>query len=316
LTGDISVIIPTYSRSDLIGSCLDGLDRQSLSPLEVIVVDQSPDSLTRKAIEGRPQGPAPVRYLHSDRVGVSLARNIGVRTSRGSILAFTEDDAVPDSSWLESLAAALARTEPPAGLVGGRLLPLWEKPKPRWYPVSHEYLLGIFDPGGGLAPFPQDSLPMTGNMAVYREVFDRIRGFNEQVGPRSGWRISGEDSLFAWKAIEAGIPIYYQPEAIVHHRIPAIRMSRRFILERCWREGISLLDIEEKRGILTAERLRGHVRGHRRHVLRRAASLAASPSLSPWNDQRVMESLCYMAISASIVRRGRHLLAQLTPARP
>ena len=50
LSEGISVIIPTYCRADVIGECLDALDRQSLPPLEVIVVDQSPDTMTRDIV--------------------------------------------------------------------------------------------------------------------------------------------------------------------------------------------------------------------------------------------------------------------------
>ena len=316
MSANFSVIIATYQRPDLIGDCLDALGRQRLSPLEIIVVDQSPDSRTRDIVQGRPAGPAPITYLHSDRAGLSLARNIGVRASRGSLVAFTDDDALAEPGWLEALAAAFASTNPRAGLVGGRILPLWEKPKPRWYPASYEYLLPSFDPGGGLAPFPKGCLPPGVNLAADRGVIDRIGGFDEEIGQRSGWRATGDDSLFAWRAIEMGIPIYYQPAAIVHHRIPASRASRRHLIDRCYLEGIALLDVEEKRGILTHERLRGHVRWHRRNLLKKVASLATLPSLAPWNDARVLETLSQIALSVSIVRRGTHLLAQLAPARP
>ena len=84
-------------------------------------------------------------------------------------------------------------------------------------------------------------------------------------------------------------------------------MSRRFLLERCWLEGISLLDIEEKRGILTDERLRGHVRWHLRHVAEKGASLATLPSLAPWNDPRVFEVLSEW-LSASASSGARRLL--------
>jgi GT2 family glycosyltransferase len=316
LSAGISVIIATYRRPDLIGGCLDALDRQSAPPLEVIVVDQSPDSRTRDIVQGRPAGPATVRYLHSDRAGLSLARNIGVRASHGSIVAFTDDDALPEPGWLEAIALAFASTDPRAGLVGGRILPLWERPRPRWFPASYEYLLPVFDPGGGLAPFPKGCLPPGVNLAADREVVDRIGGFHEDVGQRPGWNATGDDSYFAWRAIEAGIPIYYQPAAVVLHRVPASRLSRRFLLGRCYLEAIALLDVEEKRGILTVERLQGHVRWHRRSLLRKTASLAALPSLAPWNDPRVLETLCHVALSVGILRRGRRLLAQLASARP
>jgi GT2 family glycosyltransferase len=157
---------------------------------------------------------------------------------------------------------------------------------------------------------------MTVNLAVDRKALDEIIGFHEGLGRRSGWSVTGEDSHFAWKAVEAGIPIYYQPEAVVRHRVPASRMNRRFLLKRCYEEGISLLDVEEKRGILTSERLEAHIRWHRRYLLRRVASLATLPSFSPWNDPRVLETLSQIALSVSIVRRGTHLLSHLTPSHP
>ncbi len=83
--------------------------------------------------------------------------------------------------------AAFASTDPRAGLVGGRILPLWEKPEAAVVPSSYEYLLPMFDPGGGLAPFPDGCLPpMTVNLAVDREVLDRIVGFHEGVG-QTNW---------------------------------------------------------------------------------------------------------------------------------
>lgn len=303
-----SVIIATYKRPDLIGGCLDALDRQSVAPLEVLVIDQSPDDATRRIVTERPMGPAPVRYFHSEKAGVSLARNIGIRESKGDVLAITDDDALAEPGWLGALLRAFDETSPRAGLVGGKILPLWEGPRPPWFPSSREYLLPVFDPPGPLAPFPEGSLPMTVNLAVDRRVIERIGAFNEDVGPRTGWRISGEDSLFSWKAIEAGFPIYYQPDAVVLHRVPKARMKRSFLLERSFTEGISLIDIEEKRGILDPARLRGHISWHRRHVVRKVLSLAKYPSLAPWNDPRVFEALSYAATSVGIVRTCRERL--------
>ena len=151
---------------------------------------------------------------------------------------------------------------------------------------------------------------MTVNLAVDRAVIDRIGGFHEGMGARSGWPITGEDSHFAWKAIEANISIYYQPEAVVLHRVPASRTTRRFLLNRCWLEGISLLDVEEKRGILSDERLRNHIRWHWRHARQTAASLVRFRSAFFWNDPSVFEALCHAATSLSIHQRARKLLTR------
>ena len=154
------------------------------------------------------------------------------------------------------------------------------------------------------------------NLAVDRSVIDRIGVFHEGVGQRPGWRATGDDSFFAWKAIEAGIPIYYQPAAVVFHRVPPSRATRRFLLERCYLEGITHLDMEEKRGILRRTAFAATSAGTAATSLKSAGSLATLHSLAPWNDPRVFETLGRMALSVGIVRRGARLLAQVTSARP
>lgn len=302
----VSVIIPTYRRADVLPSCLDGLERQTCAPLEVIVVDQSPDSRTREIVAARTARSFSYRYIHSDVAGVSLARNLGIRRTNGTIFAFTEDDAVPDPRWVEAMVEAFERT--PADLVGGRILPLWEGTRPRWFPESRAYLVGVFDPGKPLTPFPEGSLPMTGNLAVRREVIERLGGFDEQAGPRPGRPISGEDSLFAWRALGAGFKIYYQPDAVVHHRVPRARMKRSFYLTRCYREGISLVDVEYKRGALTADRIDGMLAWHRRNYWRRGFRVLGRVSLAPWNDPKLFGHLGEAAISAGIVATCRSVL--------
>ncbi|BDG05822.1 glycosyltransferase family 2 protein [Anaeromyxobacter oryzae] len=302
----VTVIIPTYRRADVLPSCLDGLERQTYAPLEVITVDQSPDERTREIVAARtPRGFA-YRYLHSAVAGVSLARNLGLRASKGSLVAFTEDDAVPEPTWIEAMVRAFETTD--ADLVGGKILPLWEGPRPPWFPESRAYLVGVFDPGKPLSPFPEGSLPMTGNLVVRRAVVERLGGFDEQAGPRPGRPISGEDSLFAWNALGAGFRIFYQPDAVVHHRVPRARMKRRFYLTRCYREGISLVDVESKRGALTADRLDGMLAWHRRNRWRRAFKALGRLSLAPWNDPKLLEQLGEAALSAGIVATCRDVL--------
>jgi GT2 family glycosyltransferase len=295
----VTVILPTYKRPDLLPACLDALEQQTHRPMEVIVIDQSPDSLTRDIMSARRSESHRYRYIHSDVAGVSLARNLGLREAAGNLIAFTDDDAVPEPGWISGFVRAFEST--PADVVGGKILALWEGTRPRWFPDSRAYLVGIFDPGGPLAPFPEASLPMSGNMAVRRAVIENVGGFDEDAGLRPGRPISGEDSLFAWKAIGAGLRLYYQPEAVVHHRVPKSRMRRRYYLRRSYLEGVSLVDIEERRGVLTSERLAGMVRAHRKILRDHCFAAARCLSLAPWDDPRVLSHLGEAALSAGLL---------------
>src|SRR5262249_55512081 len=104
-----SVIIPTYMRPQQLQDCLEGLACQNYprDRYEVIVVD-----------DGSPDMPEPVttpfharmqlRLLRAPHGGPAAARNAGAREAAGDLLAFTDDDCVPSSGWLQALAHGIS----------------------------------------------------------------------------------------------------------------------------------------------------------------------------------------------------------------
>ena len=101
----VSVVIPTCGRPHLLNRCLDALERQWLDPsaYEIVVVDDGRSDATREQVEQRAQralGGPMLRYLRPDGRGPAAARNRGWRAARGDIIAFTDDDTVPDPDWL------------------------------------------------------------------------------------------------------------------------------------------------------------------------------------------------------------------------
>ena len=303
----ISVVVATYRRPDVLPACLEALELQRLPPLELVVVDQSPDTKTRELVEAHASTRFEVRYLHSDVAGVSLARNLGWRAARGEIVAYTDDDAIPDPGWVQAIATAFGNEA--VDMVGGRILPRWEGgSRPTWLPPSREYLFALYDPGLPLGPFPDESLPMTVNAAIRRDRLEAVGGFDEGIGARPGWPITGEDSLLAWRVREAGGRIWYQPDALVLHRISPSRAGRRPYLRRCYNEGICLVDVERRRGLLTAERVSAMKAWHERNLRSRALSAAWRAWKvwrSPWDDPGLISRLGEAALSAGIIRMCR-----------
>ncbi|MGW8567296.1 glycosyltransferase family 2 protein [Isoptericola sp. NPDC055881] len=114
----VSVVIPTYRRPDYVRECLDHLARLRTTPLEIIVVDASPDTRTRDVVREH----AGVRYLRND-LGPGTtpeSRAIGVRAARGDVVAFVDDDAYVDAGWLDEILACYA--DPDVVGVGGRIV--------------------------------------------------------------------------------------------------------------------------------------------------------------------------------------------------
>jgi GT2 family glycosyltransferase len=101
----------------------------------------------------------------------------------------------------------------------------------------------MYDVGDSAKPFPERDLPMSGNMAGVRQVLIDMGGFDESLGPdysRPRMKLAGEDSMLSQRIRDAGHLIYYQPAAVVHHRILESKLKARFFLRRNFWEGVTV----------------------------------------------------------------------------
>jgi Glycosyl transferase family 2 len=96
----VSVVIPTYQRRDLVRQAVDSVLAQSLSDLEVVVVDDGSTDGTGEALAGLDPR---VHYHRRPNRGVASARNLGIHVSRGDVVAFLDSD----NSWLPDHLAVL-----------------------------------------------------------------------------------------------------------------------------------------------------------------------------------------------------------------
>lgn len=235
-----SVIVPTVRRSELVVKCLDGILGGELQDLEVVVVDQSDDDLTRRALEGRVATDARVRYFHSKVTGAARARNFGAARATGQFLAFIDDDAIPEPGWLAAYGRAFREISPTPGMVGGRITPMWEGTCPRWLPRQLSYLIGAYDLGDAVQEFPPGDFPMSGNFALPRALMEELGGFDTSLGfdvNRRNPLLGGEDSHLGLKVMNAGGKVYYHPQAAVRHLVRAAKLTRRYLLRRQYWHG-------------------------------------------------------------------------------
>lgn len=201
-----SVVVCTYNGGRTLRRCLDALAKLEYPRYEVIVVDDgSTDNAAAIAAE------FPVKLIRTENRGLSSARNTGLQHALGEIVAYTDDDAYPDSHWLQYLARTLADGEFCG--VGG---PNFHVPGDDATAecVSHA-------PGGPTHVLLSDTVAehIPGcNMAFWKSSLQQIGGFDPQ------FRIAGDDVDACWRLQAMGWQLGFSPAAVVwHHRRHRIR---------------------------------------------------------------------------------------------
>ena len=120
---DVAVAVATLDRPEGLERCLKGVLAGETLPRELIVVDQGTADV-RSVVELFALRPGvSVRHVRQARLGLSAFRNGAVRLTTSPILAFTDDDCVPEPGWLTAIAAAF-QSSPQLGSVTGPMLPL------------------------------------------------------------------------------------------------------------------------------------------------------------------------------------------------
>jgi glycosyltransferase involved in cell wall biosynthesis len=97
---DVSVVIPTFNRLEVLAEVLHALEfQQGAPPFEVVVVDDGSSDGTGSWLRGR-SFQVPLRVLSQENRGPAAARNTGVAVAQGQWVAFLGDDTVPSPGWL------------------------------------------------------------------------------------------------------------------------------------------------------------------------------------------------------------------------
>jgi glucosyl-dolichyl phosphate glucuronosyltransferase len=230
---NISVIVCTYNRCELLANTLDCIAAQTVpDPIqwEVVVVDNNSSDQTRELVERFcVKDPTHFRLIFEEEQGLSNARNAGIRNARGEILAFTDDDIIIEPDWLWNLTSSLQSGQW-AG-AGGRIVPVPLGVLPNWLPLDDFRDMGPFA-GFDLGPVsePLTRPPYGGNMAYRREVFETYGVFRADLG-RAGTNLQGREEIeFANRLMAGGEKLRYEPAAVVQHIVPECRMSKSYVL--------------------------------------------------------------------------------------
>ncbi len=236
-TMSATVVICAYTerRWNDIVAAIASLRVQTAPPAQVIVVIDHNDALRDRVARHAPD----LKVVDSSGVpGLADARNTGVALATGDVVAFLDDDAVAAPDWLEHMLAAYL-DESVLG-VGGHVEPAWERGHPGSLPPEFWWVVGCSYRG---LPVRTAAIrnPIGAGMSVRRDVLALAGGFSTDLGRVLKDPAGCEETELCIRAAERipGGRFLYEPTAVVHHRVPAERVSWSYFRRRCYGEGRS-----------------------------------------------------------------------------
>lgn len=234
---DVSVVVSTYSeyKLRLVQDCVQSLKRQSAPPLEVILVLDPQPSLVEFY---RSRLSSDVKIIASEGFGLSYARNAGVKSARGDVVAFIDDDAVADLDWIRNLTVGYE--DPEVVGVGGHITPVWEDGSPAWFPAELNWIVGCSYKG---LPEHRASVrnPIGCNMSFRRRIFDAVGYFRTDMGRFGSLLLGSEEPELSLRILNKfpHSKILYEPSAVVYHKVSKSRRKLAYLFRRSFYEGVS-----------------------------------------------------------------------------
>lgn len=236
----LSVVVCAYTTRRWTDICraAESVLSQQWPVTELILVIDHCDELYDRACD---------RFGGDDRVlirqnveapGLSGARNTGVATAHGDVIAFLDDDASADPDWASTLMQHYQ--DPRVAVVGGHAAAVWPGVRPAWMPSEFDWVVGCSYPGQPTRLGPVRN-PIGCNMSIRRAVFDVVGGFRPEVGRIGSTPVGGEETELCLRigSHPAANQILFDPEMRVQHYVSSDRVTLKYFTRRCYHEGLS-----------------------------------------------------------------------------
>jgi glycosyltransferase involved in cell wall biosynthesis len=239
---DFTVAIPTYNGEHRLPDVLDCLKDQVATERfswDVVVVDNNSSDGTKELVrryqQDWPQA-YPLRYVKELQQGAAFARQRAIEETTAEFVGFLDDDNIPALNWV-SMAYSFGQTYPEAGAFGSQIRGDFEVSPPKNFrkialflaivergekPILYSPRKKILPPGAGLVVRRQAWLENVPRQLVLNN-----------AGKEAG--LASEDLEVLLYIQKAGWEVWYNPDMLVHHKIPAWRLEKDYLLSlfRC-----------------------------------------------------------------------------------
>ncbi len=207
----VSAVICTRNRPDKIGNAVETVLANTYANFDLTIIDQSTNDETESIVRAIAERDGRIHYQRMNKSGLSRAYNLSIASTTGPIIAFTDDDCLAPTDWIEKIVAAFEE-QPDGQLMYGQVLPA--------YPEGD---------GEALTPFLRIAKPerldrangfrvfgMGANFAARRSLFEKAGTFDEVLGG-GGPLKSSQDFDLAYRAYRRDAAILLRPEITIRH---------------------------------------------------------------------------------------------------
>lgn len=216
-----SIVICTLNRADCLDATLSSLAYLRHPAFEVVVVNGPSTDDTKRVLARRANG---IRIVECPEANLAMSRNMGIAAARGEIVAFLDDDAVPEPDWLDQLDAGYSHDH--VACVGGFIRDRTG--------VAYQSKVTVCDRFGDVEDFDSIEEANVVNGRGARRYFSPT-GTNVSFRRTHLLMIGGFDEEFAYfldetdanlRIVDAGYDVCYVPAAEVHHRYAPSQLRR------------------------------------------------------------------------------------------
>ncbi len=238
----LTIAVCTYRRFDLLAKCLNSLNNQTLPAKEfkVLIIDNSLQEEQSNIFKNSLNLNFNFEYIITKKNGIAYARNVAINNCTSKYLAYIDDDVLATPHWAKSMLDAFARHKT-AGVIGGKVSPIWEIDKPSWITHDMEINYAALDWGEEqkISHYSKKWL-VSASIGYRMDAIKRTSGFDENLGRIGSLAFAHEEFALNLNIEQLGYDIVFSPEIEVSHLVHKERLTKKWFCSGIYLNYISL----------------------------------------------------------------------------
>lgn len=239
----LTIVICSHNRSELLLKTLESIDDAIIPPqvdITILVIANACTDDTVKKLQEHQKWQTdnnllPVICVEEPKAGKSYALNKALSFITGGWIGFIDDDQRVDEDYFKAVFEAIVNY-PDTTLFCGKLIPDWTGDEPAWVHEKGVYKISPipipdYDLGASQLLLSEgDFIPSGGNLIINQNVFEKIGGFSETLGPTGHNLVGSEDTDLILRALHIDEKLRYIPAIIQYHYVDPLRFKLFYLI--------------------------------------------------------------------------------------